>query len=130
MKFQTSKTEVEFEIPGEWWSFAEMHSFRPNGGGFYPYSPALAEGVQVVPLSSIEPPMRSEGVPPFKKYKLVPVLLAFQSPECALPPVEVMRATSSSPYQFRVHNGYHRFYGAVAAGYSKLPVVIVEPYVF
>lgn len=126
MKFRTSNSDVEFEIPDEWWSFSEMHSFQPNGGGFYPYPPELAERIQVVPLSSIEPPIRSEGIPPFKKYKLVPVLLAFQSPECALPPVEVERSTSSSQYQFRVRDGYHRFYCSVAARYSKLPVVIVE----
>jgi hypothetical protein len=33
--------------------------------------------------------MRNSGVLPFKKYKMVPILFAFCSPECALPPIEV-----------------------------------------
>ncbi|MGH8488341.1 MAG: hypothetical protein ACREXS_05600 [Gammaproteobacteria bacterium] len=124
MKFRTPCTHAEFEISDEWWSFAEMESFRPVGGGFYPYSPVCANLVEVVSLSVVEPPKHDVGVPRFKKYKMVPVLLAFQSPECALPPVEVVRLSESPRYQFRVRNGYHRFYASVAVGYHSLPVVV------
>jgi ParB-like chromosome segregation protein Spo0J len=50
-------------------------------------------------------------------------LLAFVSPECALPPVEVIRAFSGR-YDLKIINGYHRYYASVAVGYTKLPVVI------
>ncbi|MET4214486.1 hypothetical protein ABIB95_009345 [Bradyrhizobium sp. LA2.1] len=83
--------------------------------------------MDVVPLAHVEPPQRNPGVPMLKKLKLVPVLFAFLSPECALPPVEVYRATSG-PYRFTLHNGFHRFYGSVAAGYTHLPVLIREPF--
>lgn len=54
------------------------------------------------------------------KYKLVPVLMAFQSPECYLPPVE-LEALAGEPYRFRVLNGFHRFYASVVVGYASLP---------
>ena len=71
----------EFEIPEKWWTFVEMDKFSPDGGGgYYPYPPTLDQ-IEVVPLATVEPPVRATGVAPFRKCKLVPVLLAFQSPE-------------------------------------------------
>ena len=100
-----------------------MSAFSPNGGGYYPYPFQLSDSVEVVEITDVEPPTRSDGVSPFKKYKLVPVLLAFRSPECALPPVEVERLPGGGP-KYRVVNGYHRYYASVAVGYTKLPVTI------
>lgn len=114
-----------FEIPDDWWLFADMEQFRPNSAGYYLYNSKCGP-VEVVSLESVEPPCRDPGIEELKKYKLVPVLLAFQSPECALPPVQVKRVTPPSKYQYRVHNGFHRFYASVAAGYSKLPVMVIE----
>ena len=128
MWFETPEADVRFEIPDDWWHFAEMDRFFPNGGGFYPYTLTCVHEIEVVPLSDIEPPIRASGVPPFKKYKLVPVLFAFSSPECALPPVEVSVPASSERYHFKVLNGYHRYYASVAAGYTKLPVVVRQPF--
>jgi hypothetical protein len=102
-----------------------MDSFSPSGGGFYPYRQSEITGdIYVVPLSDIEPPMRNSGVPPFKKYKMLPVLFAFLSPECALPPVEVQCLAPSETYRFKVHNGYHRYYASAAVGYTSLRIVI------
>jgi hypothetical protein len=113
-----------FEIPDEWWSFAEMGGFAPSGGGYY--APPPTSDFEVVAVEAVEPPMRNGGVPPFKKYKLVPVLFAFRSPECALPPIEVFSA-SEGPYRFKVRNGYHRYYASIAAGFTKLPVAVCSP---
>jgi hypothetical protein len=63
-------------------------------------------------------------VPPFKKYKMVPILFALSSPECALPPVEVDRSVVPPTYQLKVHSGYHRYYASVALGYPLLPVTV------
>jgi hypothetical protein len=128
MRFENSAARMPFEIPDDWWSFAEMDSFSPKGGGFYPYQQSgITADMCVVPLSDIEPPIRNSGVPPFKKYKMVPILLAFLSPECALPPVEVQPLMPSETYRFKVYNGYHRYYASVAVGYTKLPIVIRQP---
>lgn len=121
MNFAVPGSTVRFAIPDDWWDFCEMPHFRPTSE-FYPYTRACTTAV-AVPIGEIEPPRRDPGIPPFRKYKLVPVLLAFQSPQCALPPVPV-QPVSSSPYRYRPIDGYHRFYASVAVGYPKLPVVL------
>ena len=124
MKFVAPGDGVEFEIPDEWWSFAEMATFSArNGGTYYPY-PAKQTSIDIVPIADVESPIRNAGVQPFRKYKLVPVLLAFTSPECALPPVEVEALPNAPGTRYRVINGYHRYYASIAAGYSKLPVIV------
>ena len=126
MRFNLPADAGSFEIPDDWWRFAEMERFQPSPGGYYPYRARPENDVDVVPIADIEPPRRSPGTPMLKKFKMMPVLFAFQSPECALPAVEVYVATSA-PYRFTVHNGFHRFYGSVAAGYTHLPVLVCEP---
>jgi hypothetical protein len=120
MHFETSVTGARFDIPDEWWSFAEMDTFK-RVSEYYP--PPRDKDFELVPLSDVEPPMRNLGVPPFKKYKLLPVLFTFWSPECALPPVEVSPVTGGR-YHYRVCNGYHRYYASVAVGYTKLPIIL------
>jgi hypothetical protein len=48
MRFETPNGQVAFEIPDDWWSFAEMDSFSTKGGRFYAYPPDT-QGVDVVP---------------------------------------------------------------------------------
>jgi hypothetical protein len=125
MHFATPDATVAFEIPDEWWTFAEMDGF--SDGEYYPYPVGQADKVQVVPIAEVQPPLRNKGVPPFKKYKMLPVLFAFASPECAMPAVEVT-ACSEGPYRYRVQNGYHRYYASVAVGFTQLPVTLREPF--
>jgi hypothetical protein len=128
MKFKTPGG-VGFEIPDDWWHFAEMERFRPSEGGYYPYCEPRTGLVEVVLLSDVQPLERNVGTALFKKYKLVPVLFAFTSPECALPPVELNPLKISGPYRYKVHNGCHRYYASIAAGYTKLPATVFEPFV-
>jgi hypothetical protein len=123
MRFETPAGLVTFEIPDDWWSFAEMDNFSTKGGRFYAYPPD-AQDVDVVAISDVEPPMRNSGVPPLKKHKMVPILFGLSSPECALPPVEVQALAAPAAHRFKVHNGYHRYYASVAVGYPLLPIVI------
>lgn len=79
-------------------------------------------------IEDIQPPRRNPSMEPFRKYKLVPVLLAFISPECALPPVAVEPLPKGSGFRYRVTNGFHRFYASRAVGYSCIPAVINEAF--
>ena len=125
MKFKTSPTGVVFDIPDDWWEFAEMERFDRASGRFYYYGGQPdTELAQVVDLASVEPPTRAVGTPLFRKYKLVPVLFAFSSPECSLPPVKVDLLPEPQGYRYRVTNGLHRYYASAAVGYTGLPVVI------
>ena len=79
---------------------------------------------ETMPLDLIEPPRRARGIPLFRKEKLVPILLSFRSPECALPPIEVETLPEAGQYHFRVTNGFHRYYASAAVGYPKIPVLV------
>lgn len=93
---------------------------------FYPPNAATWD---LVDMAEIEPPQRDSGIPSFKKYKLVPVLFAFSSPECALPLVKLNWIEGSDRYLYKVHNGFHRFYASFAVGYTKLPAFIEQPFI-
>jgi hypothetical protein len=124
MDFLTPRGEVKFTIPDEWWHFADMSSFDRGVGESYP--PCVKDGqtFETVWLNEIEPPVRTVPGLTFRKYKLMPVLFAFNSPECALPLVEISARADGGPYKYNVVNGYHRYYASIAAGFRKLPVVI------
>lgn len=129
MLFQLPRQNGTFEIPDAWWEFADMTAHQ-RVGEFYPYQ-GLVRGetyidpslVEVVPLVDIEPLQRDPGVPLFRKYKLVPVLMGLRSPHGYLPPCELEPA-GGGPYKFKLHNGCHRFYASVAVGFSGLPALI------
>jgi len=125
MKFKTPRG-FEFEIPDDWWACADMKEFVRGDCMQYPCN---ATGrVEIVSIADIEPPTRSQGIPFFKKYKLVPILLAFHSPECALPPVTVQKpnALAETRFRYKVHNGFHRYYASIAVGFTSLPVIVIE----
>lgn len=123
MDFFVPESDTRFGIADDWWHFCDMETWSPRSP-YFPYDPEITGSVTIVALSEIEPPKRAKGVPMFRKYKLVPVLLAFQSPECALPPVELLQLDDRGPKRYALQNGFHRFYASVAAGYSKIPAVI------
>jgi len=116
-------SQIGVDVPDEWWEFCGMSDWRPQSL-LYPYKPSNDQQVDVVNISDIEPPQRDPGVAPFKKYKLVPVLLAFQSPECALPPVCIADSTNGAGRHLLL-NGFHRYYASVAVGYTQIPVVVL-----
>jgi hypothetical protein len=115
-------SNIEFEIPDDWWQFCDMEDFRP-ATTFYLYS-RRDVGVQTVPVSAVRPPERDAGVVGFHKNRLVPILLAFTSDRCALPAVPVRELADGDAYRYQVLDGYHRYYATIAAGYSRLPVLI------
>lgn len=119
MLFVVPRLESQFEIPDDWWEFCGMRSFKPQSA-YYPYDPQ-AESAEVLSLQEVEPPQRNPGVALFKKYKLVPVLLAFTSPECALPPIHAVKTSGG----YAVRNGVHRYYASVAVGYSSVPAIVL-----
>ena len=121
-KFIVPGSNIEFAIPDDWWRFCDMEDFRP-ATTFYLYSQRDV-GVQTVPVSAVRPPERDAGVVGFHKNRLAPILLAFTSDRCALPAVPVWELADGDPYRYQVLDGYHRFYAAIAAGYSRLPVLI------
>jgi hypothetical protein len=95
MMFQTPGNNT-FEIPDEWWNFAEMSNWSR---GEYPhYPPQRDQSFHRIPVRLIEPPVRDPGVDLFRKYKMVPILFALRSPECSLPPIRVSELCGDNTY--------------------------------
>jgi hypothetical protein len=80
-----------------------------------------------VELSSIEPPRRSamEG-PHFDVARLRRLAqgIILGSP---IPPIEVTPKRADRAYAHRVRNGFHRYYLCMSLGFTKIPVVEIEP---
>jgi hypothetical protein len=123
-KFIVPGSTIEFEIPGDCWQFGDMENFRP-ATTFYLYSQRDVV-VQTVPIAEVRPPERDVGVVGFHKNRLPPILLAFTSDRCAVPAVPVRELAGSNPYRYEVLDGYHRYYASIAAGYTRLPVLITR----
>jgi hypothetical protein len=124
MLFVVPGAAREFEIPDQWWDFCEMRAWQRQSE-YFPYAPDENDEIQIIELGAIEPPARSPGVTMFKKYKLVPVLLAFRSPECQLPPV-VLSKPQTGEGRLQLRNGFHRFYASIAVGYTHVPAKVLE----
>jgi hypothetical protein len=113
----------EYRIPADWLIFCEIATWQRRSD-LYPWSPSVTN-VERVAIVDIEPPRRDAGMAKaFRKNKLVPVLLAFTSDECALPPIALEQLPPGSPFKYRVTNGFHRFYASRHVGYTSIPAVI------
>jgi hypothetical protein len=123
---------VEYVLPDEWWVEAGMQGSRPPRRSFR-VNPDAACGLPVleVLMEEVEPLQRqlSHGVfndsPEFgtARERVVRILCAFRD-DVPLPPIEVVRAPAGG-WRFRLSHGAHRFYCAVAAGFSAVPAIDV-----
>jgi hypothetical protein len=127
MRFSFPRFPAEFEIPDEWWSESGMDGFTPSNRGYRSTATAT-----LVPLRDIEPPFRSLECPldfcGFDRERLISVLKGIATgaeidpvPLRELPPVD---AFFRLPHLYQVRDGFHRFYGSVAAGFECLSVEI------
>ena len=116
---------MDYTIPEDWLTFCEVASWSRQTD-YYVYPQGRT--VEILALADIEPPQRDDGMAPFKKFKMVPVLMAFLSPECSLPPVVVEPLAEGSSYRYKLANGFHRFYASLHVGYTHIPADIREPF--
>ncbi len=130
MRFALPILPAEFELPDEWWAASGMAGFRPAALAFASGDP----NALLVSLAQIEPPFRSPGHPKdwrgFDRARMIGVLTAIARRQ-SLPPVPLLalpplQDISPAPFLYRVLDGYHRFYAAVAAGFEKIPATIRE----
>jgi hypothetical protein len=116
----------EFDIPDSWWGEADMRGFVPSGRAYYSIAGAI-----LVPLREIEPPFRLPETMldwnGFDRLRLMSILKGFVA-GTVIVPVPLIRLPHAdfppAPFGYRVRDGFHRFYGSVAAGFECLPAVI------
>jgi hypothetical protein len=118
-----------FEIPDDWLDQAGMSSFTPSKPAYVSAQSMDRE----VRLREIEPPFRLPEYPldhcGFVRQRMVNILTGFVT-DAPVPPVDIIELTRSGfrqlPFRFRLVDGMHRFYGSLAAGFTHVPVRVLD----
>jgi len=127
MRFIIPSTDLTFDIPDDWWLFAEMQDFRPQAKSYGLPIAAISDrvNIEIVKISEIAPPLeRVASAPALSKSRIVPILLALRT-DGELPPVQIERIQDNE-YKFRLVHGFHRYCASIAAGFSAIPGVFHE----
>lgn len=113
---------VVFKIADEWLSETSAVGFMPPTSS-YPTKPELSS--KIIEIGNIRPPTRSRGKPWFKKDRMIRIVRGLVDGN-ALPPIEVHVPPNLIGYSFVVKDGFHRFYGSIALGFSEIPIEEIE----
>jgi hypothetical protein len=115
-----------FQLLADWWVEAGMDDFRCEAEA---YLITVYPPTELIALTDIEPPplgkrghLTDSG---FDEERMVSVLQGIAN-RMIIPPVEVTVSQEEGEYRYKVHNGYHRFYASVAAGFPCLPTITVS----
>jgi hypothetical protein len=123
MRFQLPTLPCEFEIPDAWLTEAGLNgSFTPSAPSFRSTTDAT-----LVPLREIEPPLRVPTSPNdwrgFNCKRMISVLQGIATdaeieavPLIQLPELDVRLVSTRyryRTYNYRIQDGFHRFYGSV-----------------
>ena len=125
MQFRLAHQPIDFEIPDEWLTEANVLGFVPRTVA-YASSSDPEWPTTIVPLFQVAAPVRNPGVEGLHKERAVSILRAV-SLEQILTPLKADQPPHTSVFKYRVRNGYHRFYISAALGFSHLPLS-VRPY--
>ena len=125
MRFPMPNYPCDFELPDTWLTEAGLADFKPEGPAY-----KSMPGTLLVPLQEIEPPYRVSSCIKdwcgFDHARLVRVLQGIVAGDVIepVPLRELHEVGGSRPYRYRVCDGYHRFYGSIAAGFQSLPAIV------
>jgi hypothetical protein len=127
---------IDYTLEDDWWAEAGMASFRP-GRRSYRAGPSEFRDLVTfeVAIDDVQPLNRKASHGVFNdseagrregsaRERVVRILKWFRD-DAPVEPVCVARLTEGADWRFNAH-GAHRFYCAVAAGYSHIPAVEVD----
>jgi hypothetical protein len=120
---------AEFEIPDRWWDATGMNNFVPRSEAFRFRTdddhPELR--VNLVDIGHMEPFSRLVELDfgGFSREKMECILRGLVA-DVPIPPIRAYEKTVGLPYSFGLHDGYHRYYASIAAGFKKIPIVFHE----
>lgn len=128
--------DVEYHLPDDWWNGAGMGEFV-NTRRAYAAGPSEFPDLAVseIAVAAVRPlvrqashgvfndagPGRREGT---AQQRVVRILECFRT-QSLVEPVCVARLPEGGDYEYELVHGAHRFYCAVAAGFSHVPAVEV-----
>jgi hypothetical protein len=125
MEFIVPATGDVFEIPEEWWAESGMVGFAPRGTA-YRHLGCDDAPIQPVSLNFIEPPLRDNGVEGLRRERTIRILRGFVAND-AIDAVPIDVPPGERRFRYRVRDGFHRYYCSIAAGFTRLPSMIL-PY--
>ena len=134
MRFQ--HLQYDYDLPDEWWQEAGMQTFVPMHRTYVSSIPStFDEKLIEVAIENLEPLLRKGSHGVFNDNsefgtahdRVLRILRGFIE-GAILPPVKVTRLNSSYPLRYRLIDGAHRTYCAIAAGYSHVPAVEVDDF--
>jgi len=125
VNFQIPSNGERFEIPDDWWAFAEMEKFDRQDRPFYYYGgQSGADEAEAVDILTVQPPTRNAGTPLFKRHKLVPHAVRTDLPGMQPAACPGRAQSAGLDYAYQVTNGVHRYYASIAVGYPMLPALV------
>lgn len=126
MKFSCSGQD--FEIPDAWLTAAGVFGWIALAE-CYVATADSCHPTAVIPLDSIAPPVRDDGIRWFDKDRMVRIL---QGLRCGtrLPPIEIHELPDELIFRYSIRNGFHRFYASAALGFTHIPVTVYPYFTF
>lgn len=136
MLFQLPNFPCSFEIPDDWLQEAGFNGYVATEPSF-----RSKPGATLVCLAEIEPQLRSPTSPNdfhgFGRQRMVKVLNEivtgaeiYPVPLVKLPELDdrlVETPYRYRTYDYRIQDGFHRFYASVAAGFEYVPAIMRVP---
>lgn len=95
---------------------------RSIGSSAFEYVPLEPFEVRLVALTEVEPPERLGDVVRFRPDRTRHILVGMACGD-PLPPVRVVEMPVDS-YNYRVRDGFHRFYLSIVCGFTHLPIAV------
>lgn len=108
-----------FEVHDSWLDFSEIERFKKEIDFFVP---SIDEGFEIIKLSDIKPPIRSNGVIGLHKCRTVSLLCAVVNGE-RLPPIFLEQENK----YYKIKHGFHRYHISIIAGLNSIPAIIIKP---
>ena len=122
----TLPRDGKFSIPAAWWTEAGMDAFKRGTDLAYLGRPQLQS--KPIPLADIEPVSmelrRHLSCAGFDEKRMVGVLRHIATHQ-EMWPIEITEIQGNL-YRYRLHDGTHRFFASVAAGFSHVPALVVS----
>lgn len=131
MEFQFR--DFNYEIPDKWLERAGAKNYVLESSKSV-FCHVSENGIKIVEVKRIETPQRGEGYRRikgtdgsrfFSKDRMVRILKGIVNKH-QLPPIQLIENSNAGEFQFRLHDGFHRFYASFALGFMAIPSIIRE----
>jgi hypothetical protein len=121
---------IEFELPDAWWADAGMAGFSPGSRAYHSDArfSVTGEPILEVAVNEVAPAAREIGI--FRdaedgtpaRERVLKILRGFVMGD-PIPPVQVVETKPGSVHRYKLTHGAHRFYCAVASGFTHVPTL-------